>query len=353
MAADASVAQSSGESKRKIPVFEHHGPVDEKKEDEVDQLIRSIWAFIYGYSESAPMAFPTSTVLKILIRAEEILMAENSVVDLDGTVIIFGDLQGQADSLLSLISLVEMPPQNVFLFLGNYIGQGFGPHECLFLLLALKIKYPNHIYILKGGLEDPFAMKAHEFIEGMYLRGLFKTSMVWQRIVNVVNQLPIAAVISNKYFCVHGGIGPQLLKRGIHGLRKHRKPARSSLDFAMEQECVWGAFRPNSDRFNRFKDGSPVFGEREIQKFLKANGFRMMIRSRQVVFDGILQYPAEMITVWSAAAFLDNFRNMGAILILDSVNHRAIISRIRVMEDEPKSLDDMKPQAGRNAIAIN
>ncbi|CAD5231894.1 unnamed protein product [Bursaphelenchus xylophilus] len=327
--------------------------VDERREDEVDQLIRNIWSFITKFvaNETEPMTYPASTLLKILIRAEEILTAEPSVLELTGSVIIFGDIQGHADSLLSLASLVETPPQNVFLFLGNYIGQGHAPHECLFLLLALKIKYPNHVYLLKGGWEDPEALKAHEFVEGLYLRGLLKTSMTWQRVCAVINQLPIAAVLSNKYFCVHGGIGPQLLKHGLKRLKKHGKPAKCSLDLALEQECVWGAFRENAAVY-KSHDGCPTFGESEVERFVKNNNLKMIIRSRQVVFDGVLQHPQRMLTVWSAAVFLDNFRNMGAILCLDSVNDKAIISRIKVMEDEPKSLDENKPTPGKNAISL-
>jgi hypothetical protein len=44
---------------------------------------------------------------------------------------------------------------------------------------------------------------------------------------------------------------------------------------------------------------------------------------------------------------------MGAVLVLDGEKNRAVISRIRVLEDEPKSLDDSKPAAGRNAIILS
>lgn len=56
----------------------------------------------------------------------------------------------------------------------------------------------------------------------------------------------------------------------------------------------------------KYSDGSPLFGDEDINTFLGKNKLQMMIRSRQVVMDGVLNLPARMLTVWSAAAFLDN-----------------------------------------------
>lgn len=35
------------------------------------------------------------------------------------------------------------------------LGQGFAPHEVLLLVLALKVRYPTQIILLKGEFEDP------------------------------------------------------------------------------------------------------------------------------------------------------------------------------------------------------
>lgn len=79
-------------------------------------------------------------------------------------------------------------------------------------------------------------MKANDFIEGLALRGLMKTAMVWLHFERVLELLPWAVVISNTYFCVHGGIGPQLMKNGLGALRKSRRPATYPLELALEQE---------------------------------------------------------------------------------------------------------------------
>lgn len=48
----------------------------------------------------------------------------------------------------------------------------------------------------------------------------------WTYIQRIVDVLPLAAVIKGQYFCVHGGIGPELQQCGITGLQKVKRPAK-------------------------------------------------------------------------------------------------------------------------------
>ena len=65
-----------------------------------------------------------------------------------------GDIRGQFYDLLSIFRKHGYPPDMRYLFLGNIINDGnFGVH-CLHLLLLLKLKYPNHIYLLRGRYES-------------------------------------------------------------------------------------------------------------------------------------------------------------------------------------------------------
>ena len=43
---------------------------------------------------------------------------------------------------------------NEYVFLGNYVDKGFNSLETICLLMALKIKFPEHIILLRGKHED-------------------------------------------------------------------------------------------------------------------------------------------------------------------------------------------------------
>jgi hypothetical protein len=41
-----------------------------------------------------------------------------------------------------------------YLFLGHYVGKGLNSLETICTLMALKLKYPEHIHLLRGKHED-------------------------------------------------------------------------------------------------------------------------------------------------------------------------------------------------------
>lgn len=41
-----------------------------------------------------------------------------------------------------------------YIFLGNYVDKSFNSLETICLLMALKIKFPDHVHLLRGQHED-------------------------------------------------------------------------------------------------------------------------------------------------------------------------------------------------------
>uniref|UniRef100_A0A1I7YA75 SER_THR_PHOSPHATASE domain-containing protein n=1 Tax=Steinernema glaseri TaxID=37863 RepID=A0A1I7YA75_9BILA len=337
----------------------------------VDMIIRGIWAFIFSYTDGPPPQYNPRPLLTMLEDAEDLLKDEKTVLDLPSPQCIVGDLHGQGDTLITLLSLVDTPPAKSYLFLGNYAGQGFAPHETLFLLLALKVKYPYRVHLLRGNLEDVDVLKAQGFISGLTQRNLTNDSFVWSALERIIGALPLAAIIDNRYFCVHGGIGPELQKGGIERLKKVQRPPIDQEDQAITlvgthfssisnksflQECQWAVLRlkpPNKlvpQVPEMLLDGSPIFHEEDVDAFCKRNRIHGIIRSRQLANQGVLALPLQMLTVWSAVAYLDNFRNFAAVLIVEA-NSMSIV-RYKQVDSEPGSLDDKKPVSGRNAMII-
>uniref|UniRef100_A0AC34F669 Uncharacterized protein n=1 Tax=Panagrolaimus sp. ES5 TaxID=591445 RepID=A0AC34F669_9BILA len=166
-----------------------------------------------------------------------------------------------------------------------------------------------------------------------------------------MHSLPLAAILNDSYLCLSGGIGPELMKVGIPGLRSIQRPPTLTSHISIVTECQWACLKLPGDSDSQ-TDGSPMFTEEMITKFCAENKLRMIIRSRQLVAEGILNFPEQMITLWTPVSFLDSFRNASVSLRLNGENHKASIMRYNLQDREPGSLDDWRPTAGRNAMTL-
>ncbi|KHN74774.1 Serine/threonine-protein phosphatase PP-X -like protein 2 [Toxocara canis] len=177
------------------------------------------------------------------------------------------------------------------------------------------------------------------------------TVLVWLSCERIFGLLPLAALVDNRLFCVHGGIGKHTLIHGIAAIRAIQRPSLMPLELAITKELIWGCFCVETDKSMPSKDNVPLFTEEDVETFCKRNCIDMIIRSRQLANEGVLNVPSHMITIWSAVSFLDNFNNMAAALVLDSSSKKATIVSYGLYEPEPKSLDDTKPPGGRSTLA--
>jgi hypothetical protein len=100
-----------------------------------------------------------------------------------------------------------------YLFLGDFVDRGAHSLETICLLMALKIKYPDKIHMIRGNHEDRWINNAFGFAEECSNRlgeDPADPDSVFNRINDVFDWLPLCAVIDDKIVCLHGGIGSTL-----------------------------------------------------------------------------------------------------------------------------------------------
>ena len=73
---------------------------------------------------------------------------------------IFGNIHGNYNDLMRFFDIWKAPTEAGdisdfdYIFLGNYVDRGCQSLEVLCMLLALKLKYPRQIFLLRGNHED-------------------------------------------------------------------------------------------------------------------------------------------------------------------------------------------------------
>ena len=119
-------------------------------------------------------------------------------------------MPGQFFDLVELFQTGGDVPNTNYLFLGDYVDRGHHGLKLFLFLLALKVKFPTNITLLRGNHESRKLNKLY----GLYDETMQKYNasvLVWRYCTEVFDYLSLAAVIGGDYFCVQGGLSPSMI----------------------------------------------------------------------------------------------------------------------------------------------
>ncbi|ESO11541.1 hypothetical protein HELRODRAFT_166542 [Helobdella robusta] len=268
-----------------------------------------------------PKAFTSAVtqrkILALCAVSRETFMSQSMLVEMDAPVNICGDIHGQYVDLLELFRVVGNPSEKPFLFLGDYVDRGKQSLECICLLFIYKVKYPKTFFLLRGNHEEKQMNEVYGFSEECENR---YSSKLWQSFIDVFNCMPVAAVVSKKIFCCHGGLSPSLTSlKQIKRIRRPKSVPRKGIMCDLlwadpKTDCkVMTGWSENVDR-----GISCTFGRDVVQNFLKRFDFDLVCRAHEVVDDGYEFYSNRgLVTIFSAPLYTSKFDNDGAVLSVD------------------------------------
>jgi serine/threonine-protein phosphatase PP1 catalytic subunit len=254
-----------------------------------------------------------SSLCEDAIRA---LRLDPIVLEVSTPINIIGDLHGQFYDLLTYFQRTGLPPATSYLFLGDYVDRGRNSIETISFLLALKVKYPKYIWLLRGNHETPDLSRLYGFEEECAER--YPGSGLFDKFNEVFRWLPLAAVAGEGIFCVHGGLSPDLVS--LDQIRAQQRPLDIPED-GLLSDLLWAD--PNTEHvgYEESERGtSYTFGADVVREFLNRNGFDLLCRGHQCVTNGFeFPFGAEqtVLTVFSAPNYCEEFPNKGAMLKVD------------------------------------
>ncbi len=254
-----------------------------------------------------------SEVSLLCAKAKEILIEEANVQKIDSPVTICGDVHGQFEDVLELFKVGGDCPDVNYLFLGDYVDRGYRSVETFLYLLALKVKYPDRITLIRGNHESRVITQSYGFYDECVKK--YGSLNVWRNCTDVFDYLTLSALIDGKILCMHGGLSPKI--KYIDDIRKidrkqdvpHTGPMCDLMWSDPDDVKSW-TYSPRGAGW--------LFGQEIVETFLADNSIDLIVRAHQLIAEGYRSmFNDKLVTVWSAPNYCYKCGNVAAIMELD------------------------------------
>lgn len=273
-------------------------------------------------------------------KARDILLQESNVQPISTPVTVCGDIHGQFYDLIELLKVGGQCPETNYLFMGDFVDRGFYSVETFLLLLALKVRYPDRITLIRGNHESRQITQVYGFYDECLRK--YGSVNVWRYCCEIFDYLSLSALIDGKIFCVHGGLSPSIntLDRIRVINRKQEVPHDGPMCDLMwsdpEDISGWG-LSPRGAGY--------LFGKDVVAEFNKVNDITLICRAHQLVMDGYKwMFDETLVTVWSAPNYCYRCGNVAAILELDEGAQKKNFKIFEAAPQESRGLPAKTPQ---------
>ena len=264
---------------------------------------------------------PEKDLKELCEKAKEIFIEESNVQNVSAPVIICGDIHGQIYDLLELFKKGGDIPNSRYIFMGDYVDRGYNGVEVLELLLALKIKYPEHITLLRGNHESRQICFAYGFYEEITRK--YGNANAWEYFTDLFDYLPLAALVEGKIFCVHGGLSPYISTIDQIRLINRKMEIPREGVFC---DLMWSDPDDIETWIISCRGAGWIYGWKVVDEFTHINNLELICRAHQLVMEGFKYWfeKKNLCTVWSAPTYCYRCGNKASILKISSDLSRTI-----------------------------
>ena len=286
-------------------------------------------------------AFDIDQIASLTKQCMEIVASQPNILKVSAPVKVFGDIHGQYIDLMNFFNKWGSPNEgpngdimtNDYLFLGDFVDRGNLSLETICLLMALKVKYPDQIHLIRGNHEDILINSGFGFqneCQGRLHDESENDDSLFALINNFFEYLPFAAIIEDQILCVHGGIGSNVKK--LSDIEEIKRPFEvvheaQTREQKLAMDLLWSDPTDNDEEFgiqpNLQRDSNNLghivkYGPDIVKKFLKDNNLSYIIRGHECVLDGFERFAGGLLlTVFSATDYCGRHGNAGAMIVIN------------------------------------
>ena len=241
--------------------------------------------------------FEKETVQSMISEFQKVSSQEPTLLKLHGDFIIVGDIHGNIQDLIRILTIYGLPNKTSYVFLGDYVDRGDFSLEVIMLLMAMKCKYPNSVFMLRGNHEIDNINRNYGFYD--QIMEFYNDSSIWESFNEAFQYLSMAATIDNDVFCVHGGISPYLTS--LNDILSIDKPVTKTTK--MIDDLLWSDPADCIPQYAENERGKGLmFGTLACSLFLHANNLKTIVRAHQCVEEGF-KIRKNVITVFSSSYY--------------------------------------------------
>jgi diadenosine tetraphosphatase ApaH/serine/threonine PP2A family protein phosphatase len=234
-----------------------------------------------------------------------------NLLSLSQPMTIVGAVHAQLDDIHELFDVCGTVPFTSYLFLGDFVNYGDRNITTVCLLFSLALKYPDHVYLLRGAHES----RRLTLVCGLYeeIINAYGSPRAWEALMDAFDALPLAAQVGSQFFCLSGGIEKSLTK--ISQINEYNRFVEVPLNDQWSS-LVWSIPKEGTKDFTQIEGRNGYyFGEAQFEKFMRENGLTYMVRSKQLCMNGhTTMFKQNCITVWSAPNFCGWIQNAASVV---------------------------------------
>ena len=221
-----------------------------------------------------------------------------------GEAVIVGDLHGDLESLIQIMKkadlLKKMKHNNktALIFLGDYGDRGVNSAEIYYVVLKLKLLFPEQVILMRGNHEGPEDLLASPHDLPMQFQARFgeKWRDAYLKIRELFGYLYNAVLVEERYLMIHGGLPSQAktLEDLAYAHVKHPKER-------LLEDMLWSDPTEMIKGVRESPRGAgKLFGENVTNEVLRRFNVKILIRGHEPCRDGFkINHGGKILTLFS------------------------------------------------------